>query len=346
MPSKKPESAAPSAASKGNKTVKPEHAAFLDALEERNIELASQPDHKRDSIKRLILKQSLPNPSKVEEANWEADMLKCDIAYEAMFHRTIMMDLIDRHKLDKKLDYICEISWNCERMPRNMPVDALPTCQPRPDLAVAFKRSSLINTPKFTKLQTLRTQMCPEVTTDEKGERRAFHFFSLEAKKPDAHKGESLASLQNLNTATQALHNIYVFMKRAQMEKAFFEKVRFYSIIATSQVFEVRVHRAVELDADVHIQHDYPLGFRHDVLLKIKSEHYEKAKVFHIVRNILTGYGVKILHPLLKRAVEKVLRKLSQTTTRTSIGKRPADGLLESFGSAQRRRLDELDVED
>lgn len=236
-------------------------------------------------------------------------------------------------------------------MPRNMPVDALPTCQPRPDLAVAFKRSSLINTPKFTKLQTLRTQMCPEVTTDAQGERRAFHFFSLEAKKPDAHKGESLASLQNLNTATQALYNIYVFMKRAQMEQKFFKEVRFYSIIATSQVFEVRVHRAVELDADVHIRHDYPLGFRHDVLLKIESEHYEKAKVIHIVKNILTEYGVKKLHPILEEAVKEVLLRLpphhnTQTTTRTSIGKRPADGLLESFGSAQRRRLDELDVED
>ena len=108
-----------------------------------------------------------------------------------------------------------------------------------------------------------------------KGAARVSLFLSLESKKPDASRGDSIAGLRNLNTASQALYNIYVFMKTVQYESVFFEKVRFYSVIATSEIFEVRVHRAIK----PHIQPDYSIGYVYDVLLKIEAEHYKKRSL-------------------------------------------------------------------
>lgn len=347
---KSTESLAPSSATQAFKkvrTLKPGEFGFVDALNERNIFIKLQPDAVGEGIMDLVLARSSRKPSETEEKHWEADMSKCDVAYEEMFHRTIMMNLIDRHSLADILDYVCEVPWNCERMPRRRPVGSLETCKPKPDLAVAFKRSSLIGHLEFTVLNRLRTTMCPETAEDENDDRRAFHFFSLEAKKPDANRGETLASLQNLNTATQALHNIYVFMKIAEQEQVFFDDVRVFSIVASSQVFEVRMHRAMKIDKP-RIEPDYPLAFAQDVVLKLTSpEHYKKAEVFHIVQNIFVEYGVKILHPILKDAVQKVFHKISnldapQPATRSDMGKRPAEDDLESLSSDKRRRLDGL----
>jgi hypothetical protein len=60
------------------------------------------------------------NRAKEEEKYWKADLEKCEGADEATFRRTIMIDIIDRHKLDHKLDWVCESPQTCTCMPQKM----------------------------------------------------------------------------------------------------------------------------------------------------------------------------------------------------------------------------------
>lgn len=307
------------------------------ALCQRNINFKPCVDDKIKSIKRMILADHHLKPTDEEEKNWKADLLKCESSDEALFQRTIMMDLIDRHNLENPLDYVCESAWQCARMPRKDqgPVEIT---QPKPDLAVAFKTTSLVPVFEVLDLGLLKSHMCPEGAKEGKDD-RAFHFFSMEVKGARAESENStIAVRQNFNTATQALHNIYLFMKKADDESTFFEKVRFYSAIATSVGFQVRVHRAVKLGVRGRIRPDYPLAFEFDELFRTRGVHYTKAEVSGIVKNILYEYGIVILLPILKNAVEVVMDKIENATaSQTSKGKRPAEEVLESFDSARIR---------
>jgi len=50
---------------------------------------------------------------------------------------------------------------------------------------------------------------------------RAFHCFSVEVKGKLGQIGNTEAEFQNLNTASQALHNMYLLMKEAAEEEFF-----------------------------------------------------------------------------------------------------------------------------
>ena len=163
---------------------------------------------------------------------------------------------------------------------------------------------------------------------------RAFHFFSMEVKGWQADLGNQVAFYQNLNTASQALHNLYVFMKEAGDEKNFFEKVRFYSAVATTAGFAVRVHRAFELGMNKgRIHPDYPLAFAYDEIFNTHGGDYKKDEVLNVVKNIFFEYGVNTLLPILEKAVNSVLAKVKEP-------KRPADGPLDS--SFTRKRFDNM----
>jgi len=149
--------------------------------------------------------------------------------------------------------------------------------------------------------------------------------------------GNQVAFCQNLNTASQALHNLYVFLQKAGDERVFYEKVRFYSAVATTAGFEVRVHRAFELSEEAgRIRLDYPLAFAYDEIFKTNGGYYRKEEVLNIVKNIFFEYGVKTLLPILQKAVPKVLRKLREEA------KRPADGPLDS--SFTRKKLGNMGI--
>jgi hypothetical protein len=74
----------------------------------------------------------------------------------------------------------------------------------------------------------------------------------------------------------------------------------------------VRVHRAVELGEDGgRIKHDYPLRFLFDQVHK-KQGLYTKKEILALVKRILLTYGVEILLPVLRKAVEGLLKKLEE----------------------------------
>ena len=345
---------------------------FRNGLRRRGITFVSRKDDKIDVIRKLVLaaRPKVPTASgeKLED-DWTADLVKCAKADEALIQRTIMMETIDRHELGEFLDYTCESSWTCKRMPLkphkdkavviskavkdNRSVQAKPIIElmakPRPDLHVAFKLEAIMDESSLPLLEDMKGCICPESSQKEGSDDRAFPFFSMETKSPQAAKGEPVANRQNFNTASQALHNIYQFMKEADQVSKFLEEVRFFSAAVTPSTFQVRVHRAVIAAQRDKIQADYPLGFRFDVVYQSEKKRYTRAEITRIIKNILFEYGVKKLLPILKDAVEVVLNKLweeDQTPTPPSLGKRPAQEELQSFGSSQRQRLDDIDIND
>ena len=317
--------------------------AFHVALLERNVMPKAHTDPARSDIIKCILPDKETQLDDEEERKWAVDFAKCERSNEPVFQRTIMMDIINRHGLAESLDWICESEWTCNRMPRRMKPGAVEAAMPKPDLAVAFKTSSLINEFQMIDLGDFRSHMCPENFKLDK-EDRAFHFFSIEAKDTKAASATEVAINQNFNTASQALHNIYLFMAKAGKQDIFYEKVRFYSVVATSIGFRLRVHRATKLSKG-RILPNYPLGFHFDEICSMTGR-YTKGKVVRIVENILVEYGIKILKRILEDTVEIVLAKLERERQKsTSNRKRQAEDAMESFGS-QRAKVGDLDLND
>ena len=288
------------------------NAKAVTVLAGRNVHFDRVRDKDREWIEDAILPRSDDSCSTKEEHNWENDLAKCQISDEAITQRTIMMDLINRHQLADTLDYTCESQWTCpSSMPERDSELASRMPRPKPDLAVAFKAESLLPFYLQMDLERFRSIMCPESSQEVKRD-RAFHFLSIEVKGASGALANWIAHRQNFNTATQALNNIYVFMNMAGDEalKTFYDRVRFYSVVATGWSFHVRAHRAIELK-EGRIEKNYPLGFEYDVVYNHQSEGgYTKATATTIVRNILIEYGIKTLKPLLTLNMKKVLDKL------------------------------------
>jgi hypothetical protein len=255
-----------------------------------------------------------------------------------------MIDIIDRYKLNYKLDWVCESPWTCTRMPQK--ISGAPsqyqTAPPKPDLAVAFKTKHVIDKTELIDLGFLKGHMCAELAKDA-NDGRAFHFFSIEVKGAQGDLANRVAYCQNFNTASQGLHNMYVFMKKADKEDDFFAKVRFFSVIATTACFKVRVHRAVKrISERGRIRPDYPLDFKFDELFEIGKGNFTRALVSGIVKNIFSKYAVKVLLPLLKEAVEVVLNLFQTERNEAALLRgRSADEPL--HGQAKTPRLTGMD---
>ena len=327
------------------RTVNPSNMGFLEGLRRRNIVFEASTDH-NDSISALALGECLCTTTKEEENNWQIDLHECHVSGEATFQRTIMMEILNRHKLGDCLKYSCEAIWTCNPMPRRPSLEFDRMAAPTPDLTVSFKTSAIIDERRRTHLSNLMKYICPESLGENKID-RAFHFFSVEVKNAQIASKNNVALRQNFNVASQALHNIYMLMRLAETEDTFFKDVRFFSATATSSGFHVRSHRAVKVDPEIWIENNYPLGFDFEEIFS-SGEEYTRAKVTGIVQSIFFEYGIKILLPKLKEAVMTAFKKVREDVpTSTTLGKRPAEDVIapdESFGS-QRRILDEVHLD-
>ncbi|MCJ1393374.1 hypothetical protein MMC18_006247 [Xylographa bjoerkii] len=316
---------------------------FLTGLTHRGVVVSSEADDRKAWITDMVFKEHRREATEEEEKNWTTDLNKCRTSDEAVFQRTIMMDVISRYDLEHTLDYICESPWQCERMPCRNGSLASRMAKPKPDLAVAFKCDSIVSPGYMPQLDDYQRYMCPESPKENK-HTRAFHFFAMEVKGSQCTKDDYTGIRQNLNTASQALHNIYMFMEKAGEVEKFLNDVRFFSVVGTFSGFQFRVHRAIRVPIGMRIdpKKAYPLGFRFDKLFETQ-DNFSRAEISGIIRNILVEYGVKVLLPILKDAVKTTLDKLLEEQLQPLGEKRQAEGLLESFGS-QRRRVDDLDL--
>ena len=352
---------------------------FEAALAEHNVNYWPTPDSKIDAWKRLV--QSNPRSDTenesdtcddetgaLDEVRWQIDMETCIGSNEAMFQRTIMMTILNRQELDDKLTYVCEAPWTSERFPcKDCKPKLCKVSQPLPDLVVAFKPTRLMpegkRAPDFSRLRSQTSHIFPEGEGVRKS-KRAFPFFAMEVKGRRGTLDNAVAEAQNLNTASQALYNIYRCMQdtdnRDNTEK-FFEDVRFFSAVATTEGFWLRAHRPVLLAEDQCNKEGYPIGFDFDEVITIRGK-YTRSQANRVMYNVLFKYGVKKLFPILKRTVQDLFQQNPGPGSRSnpySVGSRAASrgparkrnvedmgGSFDSLSSSQRPRVDSLNVDD
>lgn len=241
-----------------------------------------------------------------------------------------MISLVARHCLiyernvtkEPILDFTVEEPWTCPPMPsrdfaQNMAQENLKCLtQPKPDLAVCFSREAVL-TRHFWQIMPLSVKrlICYEKLSIS-SQHKAFHFLTIEAKRSLVSPENQVGLHQSLNNASQALHNMFEFFRDAGHEEIFFNKVRFFSVVASNQGLRIRIHRATKVLTDDDLimkdRPDYPLQFEFRELAKFaKDFNFDREKVLKIFEKILHGYAVKELLPLLQDAAKALQEKLT-----------------------------------
>lgn len=151
------------------------------------------------------------------------------------------------------------------------------------------------------------------------GATRVFHFLTIEAKQARIDIDADKALHQSLNNASQALHNTYEFFRDAgsEHEQIFFDKVRFFSVVANRKGLLVRIHRAVELPRDarpgllvMRDQPNYRLKFLYREFARVdRGDEYSRATVLTVFKNILK-YAVDDLAKWIRAAASDLAEKL------------------------------------
>ncbi len=85
----------------------------VNVLSDRNVDFKRREEEDKAWIGIAFIPESNITCSAEDEQRWATDLAKCEISDEAIFQRTIMMELIDRHQLSDILDYTCESPWTC-----------------------------------------------------------------------------------------------------------------------------------------------------------------------------------------------------------------------------------------
>ncbi len=316
----------------------PQHDNFPQGLQQRNVRLEACKIHDpyEDHVHQLESREFALETTEERTSGgqlWRSDQAKCtDGSNEALFQRTVMMNLIARHRLmhdydrgsdiRNRLDYSVEELWTCPPMPtRAYWMGGSLLTQPKPDLAVFFRRSELIPDELWSWMPSATRRLACAEKEGMQGETRVFHFFTIEAKKASTSTGSHVGQLQSLNNASQALHNMFEFFQDAgkSHQKAFFDKVRFFSVVASSEGLIIRIHRATRVPSNgsakgliMEDRPEYPLRFEYREFATIPKEQFDRIKVLELLEKILLRYGAEELHPLLKGAAEALMERLGK----------------------------------
>lgn len=238
--------------------------------------------------------------------DFEKDKTHAADCQEALLQRTILLSTIDRWRLDPNFIYDCEASWQVAkehvlpRVGRTSNSDVL--TNPKPDLAVYFSFASICHhrfvTPDIYPIMDLAYHQC--IHPDGK-RNRCFPFLFLEAKKGD--DSLTIASLDCLHEASQALQNIYVCMRKAGTTSDL-QKVRVFSISLNANDFDVRVHYAEKSFYNPNV-----LSFHHT--MAGKSSAYNRDNLCNVVNSILREYAFPVLQKILESTFEHMMRAIS-----------------------------------
>ena len=308
----------------------PDSGKFREGLEfHRNVKMSgsSDRDPRAVEINALNLKDFLPETTAQQRCHdelWRLDKAKCTgNSSEALFQRTLMISLIARHTLlypqgigkSQALDFSVEELWQCPPMPTKAVWDgnegeAFFLTQPKPDLSLCFNRASLIPDDMWMAFPDVTRALASFENTDSRAS-RVFHFLTVEAKKAMTDIDADKAKFQSLNNASQALHNMYEFFSDAGSghKRAFFDNVRFFSVVANRKGMLVRIHRALEIPQDAHPrslimpdQPQYRLRFEYEEFARLEAvSEYSRERVLNIFKRILK-YAVEDLGEMIKAA--------------------------------------------
>lgn len=189
--------------------------------------------------------------------------------------------------------------------------------QPKPDLSLYFNRNSVIPD-HIWKILPAPTRALACFENVNSGASRVFHFLTVEAKKAMIDIDADKAKYQSLNNASQALYNMYEFSDAgSEHKKIFFDKVRFFSVMANRKGMLVRIHRALEIpeDADPRTlimpdQPKYRLKFEYEEFARLEGVSvYSRERVFTIFKRILK-YATEDLGELIRAAASALATTL------------------------------------
>ena len=324
--------------------ISPENPQFLPGLRSRNV--LSEPSIQSDPCKSEI--QSISLEGYLQETQeqeilwgelWKSDKAKCTPdSSEALYQRTLMINLIARHLLIYQFngskrqifDFSVEEPWGCLPMPSRL-LWAIPKgqkseakflTQPKPDLAVCFKRDAVISDRMWKTLpDPTKGLACFENSSSN--ESRVFHFLVVEAKKAMLDLDSPQALHQCLNNASQALHNLFEFFRDAgpEHEQVFYNKVRFFSIVANRKGIIVRIHRAIRKSDDASPwelvmpdRPNYRLEFEFREFQRIGDvDEFSREKVLEVIKKILR-YAREDLSKVISAAASKLVQNLEKDT--------------------------------
>ena len=156
-------------------------------------------------------------------------------------------------------------------------------------------------------------------TPDRRGASKAFHFFTIQGRRDNT----QTARYQNLNSASQALHNMFEFFQDAgpRHRDKFFSEVRFFSAVASTKGLNVRIHRAIDLgkigSENDFLAPEYPLRFEFREFVTVEENRFydkkfDRKTVLELFGKILVGYGVEKLYGLLQDAARDLWEKLKK----------------------------------
>ena len=295
------------------------HKSFEMGLKRRNVNMKATENQDpyvneiRKSESQLPAKnKESPSDEALQQEVWKLDKVKCGNDNEALFQRTLMMSMIDRHRfffnkattLQDRCDYSVEKLWDCPPMPTTAISTGDPLLpRPKPDLCVSFRLDEVVPSDLLIHMPAATGAL---IVFEGGPMERAFPFFTIEAKKAFTSPDDPAALNQSLNNASQALHNMYEFFKEAGDEATFFNKVRFFSAAAMSKGVNVRIHRAVETSE--RIVPTYALRFEYEEFMRIDESDFQRKKVVDVFENIIWSYGPKLfslLHEAAKAVAEK-----------------------------------------
>ena len=319
----------------------PENKQFKSGLRNRNvlIDPSTHLDPRQEEIQSLSLEgylQETPEQETFHEELWKSDTAKCTPdSSEALYQRTLMISLIARHCLiyhfdnskEQIFDFSVEEPWGCLPMPsrllwamsRGQKSEAKLLTQPKPDLAVCFKREAVISDSIWKTLpEATKGLACFE---DRSNESRIFHFLAVEAKKATIGLDSPQALHQCLNNASQALHNMFEFFRDAgpEHERVFYDKVRFFSIVAYRKGVLVRIHRAIRkaddarpLELVMPDQPRYRLEFEFREFHRIDdADGFSRKRVLEVIKKVLK-YATDDLLTMIKAAASELVENLEK----------------------------------
>ena len=283
-----------------NVTIEPSERgpADLEGVSEIDM-LAGHPD---DGVR-------VRTPSPQESEDWHRDLKKCETENVSVFWNTIMMGMIQRHRLRGKLGWTTQSEW-CSASPPAKSGTWMRVDRPKPDLMLAFQTRDIIQDSEwelYPAFLNLEKYFSPESSSH--GSHRAFPFCFIEATSALVVCRDLVALHQCLNVASHALHNIWMFLRETENGKDSMKSIRVYSISAGGHGIVVRAHWVQQLKySGAYAVPDYPWSFEYVEVKKLAGG-YEKAEVCRLVSNILFEYGIKTLLPQLQRATSTIAEK-------------------------------------
>lgn len=316
---------------------------FEEGLTQRNVETdpCESIDPLSDEIKSFNLKDFLRETAEQKQFSehlWLRDKAKLSPkSNEAIFQRTLMVSLFARHFLiyekevdgQQLLDFSAEEPWTCLPMPSRALCDAGPgldrdeklLTQPKPDLAVCFSRKAVIADSLWKSLPKATKELaCFE--NQSSGKSRVFHFLAVEAKNAATLLEDSKALYQSLNNASQALNNFYEFFQDAgpTHKQIFFDRIRFFSVVANSRGILIRIHRAVEIPREANRYElvmvdrpEYRLNFKYREWARLTGEDgFTRERVVEVFRKMFR-YAVDELSVLISAAAKDLMKMLNES---------------------------------